>query len=58
MSIEKIPFELQLDIFEKIFFFYLEIPSMRWKIKSMIEKYDDVDFAELDLKLEKEVFNV
>ena len=43
----------ELDIFEKIFLEFLEIPSMRWKIKSMIEKYDDVDFAELDLKLQK-----
>ena len=43
------------DVFEKVFLEFLEIPSLRWKMKDMIQKYDDVDFAELDLKLKKEV---
>jgi len=45
--------KIQLDIFEKIFLNLLEIPSMRWKLKDMIESRDKIDNANLDLRLKK-----
>ena len=47
----KLTVDTQLDIFETIFLHLLDIPSMRWKLKRMIESREKVDQAELDLKL-------
>ena len=47
------PEENQLDIFEAIFLYMIEKPSLRWKLKKMIESRDKVDFARLDLELRK-----
>jgi len=44
---------LQIDIFEIVFLHLLEFPSMRWKLKKLIESRDNVDNAELNLKLRK-----
>jgi len=52
-NISKINTKTQLDIFETVFLFLLEKPSMRWQLKKMIESRDRVDEAELDLKLRK-----
>ena len=49
----KITPKTQLDIFEMVFLSLLEKPSMRWKLKDIIESRDRVDNAELDLKLRK-----
>ena len=43
----------QLDIFETVFLTLLEHPSMRWRLKAILESRDRVDNAELDLKLRK-----
>lgn len=45
--------DLQLEIFETVFLYLLERPSMRWMLRSMIESRDKVDQAELDLRLRK-----
>ena len=47
----KLTVNTQLDIFETIFLHLLDIPSMRWNLKRMIESREKVDQAELDLKL-------
>ena len=49
----KLSSELQLEIFEEVFLSLLEIPSLRWKLLTMLESRDRVDEAELDLKLRK-----
>ena len=49
----KISSELQLEIFEEVFLALIETPSLRWKLKAMIESRDRVDEAELDLKLRR-----
>jgi len=49
----KITRKQELIAFEKIFLEFLEFPSMRWKVKKLIKKYDECDFAELDVKLLK-----
>ena len=49
----KISPQLQLEIFETVFLHLVEHPSTRWKLKSMIDSRDNVDQAELDLKLRK-----
>lgn len=49
----KITPKIQLDIFEMIFLHLLEYPSMRYKLSAMIESWDRVDEAELDLKFRK-----
>ena len=41
----------KISVFEEIFLFLIEKPSLRWKLKKMIESRDKVDFATLDLKL-------
>jgi len=43
----------QLDIFEIVFLHLLDYPSMRLKLKKLIESRDNIDNAELDLKLSK-----
>lgn len=43
----------QLDIFETVFLSLIERPSLRWKLKAMLESWDRVDEAELDLKLRR-----
>lgn len=43
----------KLDIFEEMFLLFIEKPSLRWKLKNMIESRDRVEQAELDLKLRK-----
>lgn len=52
-KIRWIPANLQIDIFESVFLHLLDHPSMRWKLKKMIESRDNVDNAELDLRLRK-----
>jgi len=49
----KINSNLQLEIFETVFLYLIEKPSMRWSLLKMIESRDRVDNAELDLKLRK-----
>ena len=43
----------QIEIFEKIFMKLMDNPSTRWIIKNMIDSRDNIDYAELDLKLRK-----
>lgn len=52
-QIKRINPDLQLEIFEMIFLYAIEVPSFRWKLKDMIESRDRIDEAELDLKLRK-----
>lgn len=52
-KIMKISSSIQLEIFEAVLLHLLEYPSMRWKIKAMIEFRDRVDEAQLDLELRK-----
>ncbi len=52
-QIKKINPSLQLEIFETIFLYAIEIPSFRYKLMEMLESRDRVDEAELDLKLRK-----
>ena len=47
----KIPSDLQLDIFEQVFFQLLEIPSYRDQLKKMIIAAENADLAEVDYKL-------
>jgi len=51
--LKRIDANLQLEIFEMIFLYAIEIPSFRYKLTAMIESRDRVDEAELDLKLRK-----
>ena len=53
MNYIKIDFKTQLEIFEKIFLYFLEYPSLRWQLKKMVESQDRIDEADLDLKLRK-----
>jgi len=50
-NIIKVSPKLQLEIFETVLNYLIEFPSMRWKLKAMIDSRDKVDQAELDLKL-------
>lgn len=52
-NIIKVSPQMQLDIFEMVFLYMIEKPSMRWKLKSLIDSRDNVDNAEVDLKLRK-----
>jgi hypothetical protein len=52
-NIIKISPKLQIEIFEMAFLYMIEKPSLRWRLKSMIDSRDRVDEAELDLKLRK-----
>ncbi len=49
----KIDPSAQLDIFETVLMHLLDFPSMRWKLRKMIESRDNVDNAQLDLMLRK-----
>ncbi|MFA5299835.1 MAG: hypothetical protein WC389_16750 [Lutibacter sp.] len=49
----KISPDMQLEIFENVLLHLIEYPSTRWKLKNMIDSRDNVDQAELDLKLRK-----
>lgn len=49
----KIPTSKEIAVFESVFLYAMDIPSFRWKIKKMIESYDKVEFAEVNLKLKK-----
>jgi len=51
--LKRIDANLQLEIFETVFLYILEKPSLRWSLLKMIESRDRVDEAELDLKLRK-----
>jgi hypothetical protein len=50
---EKISPKKQLEIFEAMFLYMIEKPSMRWQLLKMIESRDRVDNAELNLQLRK-----
>jgi len=41
----------ELNAFEKVFLEFLEIPSLRWKMKKLIEKNDEIDMAKLRIQL-------
>ena len=47
----KIPSGLQLDIFEKVFFQLIDIPSYREHLKRMILVAEKADLAEVDYML-------
>lgn len=49
----KAPSKKEIDIFERVFLYAIEIPSFRWKMKRMIKSCDRVDFAEVNLKLKR-----
>jgi len=51
--LKRIDANLQLEIFEEIFLYAIEVPSFRWSLLKMIESRDRVDDAELDLKLRR-----
>ncbi len=44
---------VQIEIFTKVFLEMIEVPSLRWKLKSMIDSLDNVDNAALNLNLRK-----
>jgi len=43
----------KMDIFEEIFLFLIDVPSIRWKLKKIIDSKDTVDFASLNVSLNK-----
>jgi hypothetical protein len=45
--------KLQLEIFEMVFLHLIEYASTRWKMKAIIDSRDNVDNAEVDLKLRR-----
>lgn len=45
--------DIQLEIFKKVFLELIEVPSFRYKLKSMIDSRERAEQAELDLRLKK-----